>query len=114
MATRFYIPHELVKDIMQHVRHAEISTLGSFIQTHSDEDTVVESLGSRLRCGRRSVFVSEAEMNGIWKWSIAHTKFRGRGPGADEHYVGADVILEFRFLSSRSMFTTVHFFSAKW
>ena len=94
MATRVYIPLEVVGDIKDWVRQAELAAIADFPQTSRDEDAIVESFGTRLRCRSRVVEVSsEQELPGAWKWSMSHTRF-GSGRGAEEKYVGADVIIE--------------------
>jgi hypothetical protein len=95
VATRFYIPIEVVRDIQQWTRRAELAAIADFPQTFADEDAIVESFGTRLRCRKRLVEVAgQQELPGPWKWSISHTRFRGRGRGAAEKHIGADIIVE--------------------
>lgn len=97
MATDLHLPQEVSSAIGQRIRQAELASIADFPQTSKDEDTIVESFGSKLRCRQRVVDVSSSnvyERQGQWKWSISHTRFRGRGRGALEKHVGADVIIE--------------------
>jgi hypothetical protein len=97
MATDLNLPREVTSAIAKRIRDAELASIADFPQTSKDEDSIVESFGSRLRCRQRIVEVSSSnvyERQGQWKWSISHTRFRGRGHGALEKTVGADVIIE--------------------
>jgi DnaJ-domain-containing protein 1 len=97
MATDLHLPREVASAIGDRIRHAELASIADFPQTSKDEDSIVESFGSRVRCRQRTVEVSTSnvyERRGEWKWSISHTRFRGRGRGALEKRVGADVIIE--------------------
>jgi hypothetical protein len=94
VATQLFIPVEVVHDIRNWTRRAELAAIADFPQTSTDEDAIVESFGTRLRCRTRVVDVTDAEVPGPWKWSISHTRFRGRGRDATERHVGADVIIE--------------------
>ena len=96
MATDLFIPMEVAKAIGKWIRHAEITAIADFPQTSKDEDTIVESFGSRIRCREKAVEVGSnvQERPGTWRWSISHTRFRGRGPGALEKKIGADVIVQ--------------------
>ena len=101
MATQFFIPQEVVQNIHDWVRKAELRTIADFPQTSADEDAVVESLGTRLRCQTRLVQVALGqEIPGLWRWSISHTRFGSKGRGAEEKIVGADVIVELDIRSS--------------
>ena len=97
MATDLHLPQEVTSAVGKRIREAELASIADFPQTSKDEDTIVESFGSKLRCRQRVVEVSSSniyERRGQWKWSISHTRFRGRGPGAVEKKIGADVIIE--------------------
>src|SRR5947209_5931804 len=97
MATDLHLPQEVTSAIGQRIRQAELASIADFPQTSKDEDSIMESFGTRLRCRQRIVEVSSSnvyERQGQWKWSITHTRFRGRGPGAPEKKIGADVIIE--------------------
>ena len=100
MAYRFPIPDEVIRDIRNWTRHAELAAIADFPQTSADEDAIVESFGARLRCRVKEVHVAgQSDLPGLWKWSIAHTRFRGRGRGAVEKHIGADVIIELELRS---------------
>jgi DnaJ-domain-containing protein 1 len=97
MATDLHLPQEVTSAIGQRIRQAELASIADFPETSKDEDSIMESFGTRLRCRQRIVEVSSSnvyERQGQWKWSISHTRFRGRGRGAPEKKIGADVIIE--------------------
>jgi hypothetical protein len=94
MATQLYIPDEVIRDIQNWARQAELAAIADYPQTSKDEDAIVESLGTRLRCRTRVVDVTVEQVNGRWRWSISHTRFGGRGRGAAEKQIGSDVIIQ--------------------
>jgi len=97
MAINLNLPVEVASAIGDRVRAAEIAAIADFPQTSKDEDSIVESFGTRLRCRQRFVDVSSSnvyERGGQWRWSISHKRFRGRGRGAMEKHIGADVIIQ--------------------
>jgi hypothetical protein len=93
MASAFFIPSEVVRDIYDWIRTAELAAISDFPQTSADEDTLVESFGTRLRCKKRVTVVSfNQEIPGPWKWSMGFTRFSGRG--VEEKHIGSDAIVE--------------------
>ena len=61
MATQFFIPVEVIRDIHNWIRRAELAAITDYPQTSADEDSIVESLGTRLRCRKRIVNVATQE-----------------------------------------------------
>jgi len=57
--------------------------------------------------------VSEAQISGEWQWSINYYKFRGRGAGAPEKYLGADGIFELKLASGTRIDSKALLFQAK-
>lgn len=51
-------------------------------------------LFGQLASGQRFLDIDDDVLSQRWVWSVNYTKFRGRGGGATEKYVGADGIVE--------------------
>lgn len=98
MATDLSIPIEVARDIQDSMLRAELAAIADFPQTSKDEDSIVESFGTHLRCRNRVVEVgsNRRELTGAWTWSISHSRIRGRGPGAPEKKIGADLVVELK------------------
>ncbi len=92
-----YIPQVVLDDIIKRVGEGVAETLENYESAEEDEDTITGDLGAMIRTRRRKVLVEKDEIPGIWTWSLTYTKFRGRGPGATERYLGADGIFEMKF-----------------
>ena len=91
---RLYIPAEVREDIAIRIKEGVAETLAEFDSGEEDEDVFTGHLGARLTTRDRKLYVPDAEVPGVWTWSIRYRKFRGRGKGATEKVVGADGILE--------------------
>jgi len=90
MPSPLYIPEPVRTAITSHIDAAIKKAISGYLSGNEDEDTLTGQLGASLRIGNQVV-----DSNG-WAWSIDYRKFRGRGPGATEKYVGADGIFEIR------------------
>jgi len=88
MPSPLYIPEPVRAAIVSHIDAAVGRAIGGYLSGNEDEDTLTGQLGANLRTGRHVV-----NANG-WTWSVEYTKFRGRGSGATEKFVGADGIFE--------------------
>jgi hypothetical protein len=99
MLRRLYIPRAVMQSIAQHLDQSIERAVADFWSANEDEDTLTGDLGACLRTGTHSVEVTRnqnEEIYGLWKWSMDYAKFRGRGKGATESYLGADGIFELR------------------
>jgi len=94
MPQRLYIPRQVLNSISEHINSAVELAVQGFWSANEDEDTLTGHLGACLRTRTHTVQVSDDEVNGPWKWSMDYAKFRGRGKGATERYLGADGIFE--------------------
>lgn len=94
MAKRLHIPIEVLNSVSEHIQSAVDSAVEGFWSANEDEDTVTGHLGACLKTQVHTVDVREEQIPGPWKWSIDYTKFRGRGKGATESFIGADGIFE--------------------
>jgi hypothetical protein len=92
----FYIPDEVQEAIRAHLRDAVAAARDEFFSSSEDEDSLTGHLGALLMTrGTQAVYAeTNAEIPGVWRWRITYNKFRGRGPGATERFVGADGIIE--------------------
>jgi len=96
MPRRLYIPHQVKESISNHLHLAVAKAVDGYISACEDEDTMTGHLGALLRVKNKRVTVpSEGqEIWGVWTWSLDYYKFRGRGKGATEAYLGADGLFE--------------------
>ena len=113
MRRRIYIPEEVKQSIREHISTAIKSALEGYSSAVEDEDTMTGHLCSKLQVGTRRVLVSEAQISGKWQWSINYYKFRGRGAGAPEKYLGADGIFELKLTSGARIDSKSLLFQAK-
>src|SRR3569623_166050 len=113
MPASLYIPKEVLKSIKDHIEESIPKALQGFISANEDEDTMTGQFGARLRTGSHTVEVEQSEISGKWRWSIDYTKFRGRGKGATESFIGADGIIELLLESSGEKRTKSLLFQAK-
>jgi hypothetical protein len=92
---RLFIPEEVKDSISTHLYTSTARAVEGYMSGNEDEDTLTGDLGATLRIGTQRVQVPPTrEVGGTWTWSITYYKFRGRGKGATENYLGADGILE--------------------
>ncbi|MEL7339492.1 MAG: hypothetical protein AAGM67_03325 [Bacteroidota bacterium] len=89
-----YIPPELQAVIKSHISEAISEAVETYLSASEDEDALTGHLGAKLQTPMRSYIVHDPEGSGLWKWKLDYYKFRGRGRGATESYVGADGIFE--------------------
>lgn len=113
MRRRIYMPEEVKQSIREHFATAIKSALEGYSSAVEDEDTMTGHLCAKLRVGMRRVMVSEAQISGEWRWSINYYKFRGRGVGAMEKYLGADGIFELKLTSGARIDSKSLLFQAK-
>lgn len=92
MRRQLNIPLLVKQAIEAHVRKRMAEVEERFHSAAEDEDTFTGHLGALLGTSERQVLVDGQP----WYWSIEYTKFRGRGKGATESYIGADGIFEIR------------------
>src|SRR5262249_25170545 len=88
---RNVIPRPVLARIADHLRAGCRRGEQGWEFAHDEEDTITGDLCSSLRVGWRRV---SGVSDGYWRWRCTYTKFRGRGPGAEEHIIGADGIVQ--------------------
>ena len=94
MKEHIFIPNEVVKSISSHLKRKVARSIDGYLSGIEDEDALTGALGENLRIENRKVKVSSPEIGGVWTWGISYHKFRGKGPKANENFVGADGIFE--------------------
>lgn len=94
MARTLFIPEEVKDSISRHLYTGSAKAVEGYVSANEDEDTLTGDLGACLRIGTQKVEVKNVEIGGTWTWSLTYYKFRGRGKGASESFIGADGILE--------------------
>jgi hypothetical protein len=92
MRQRLHIPPKVRNAIETHVRKRFDEVHERYWSAAEDEDTFTGHLGALLGCSERRTDVGGQ----AWRWRIEYSKFRGRGPGASERFLGADGIFEIR------------------
>lgn len=92
MRIQTYLPEEVRSSILLHVNSAVKAAVEAHESAQEEEDALTGQLGAFLRT-RRPI---EVVVGGrTWVWAINYHKFRGRGPKATEHIIGADGLIEF-------------------
>ncbi len=96
MRRRLFIPQQVKESISNHLRLAVAKAVDGYVSACEDEDTMTGHLGALLRIKNKRVTVppERQEIWGVWTWSLDYYKFRGRGKGATETYLGADGLFE--------------------
>lgn len=98
MPRRLYIPFKVKEDISNHLHLTIAKAVDGYVSACEDEDAMTGHLGGLLRIKNKKVVVpprQQEEIWGVWTWSLDYYKFRGRGKGATETYLGADGLFEF-------------------
>jgi len=113
MPRPLYIPPEVKKAIVSHLRDAVPRAVQGFYSASADEDTLTGHLGALLKAGPRIVRVYNNERPRSWTWSIDYAKFVGGGRDASEHIIGADGIFELRIRTDQTIERKSLLFQAK-
>ncbi|MCP4675028.1 MAG: J domain-containing protein [Deltaproteobacteria bacterium] len=113
MAGRIYLPREVQDSIRAHIGSAVGLAIDGYYSAEDDEDTLTGHLGAKLQIRNQKVDVPQAELPGVWTWSIDYVKFRGRGGNAAETYLGADGLFEIKVRGGRRVDQKSILFQAK-
>ena len=113
MRRRLYLPDEVRAEIQEHIRVRIEDASLSIASAVEDEDSMTGHLGAKLQIGWQSVDVLRGEIPGTWRWAVDYKKFRGRGKGATERFLGADGIFELKLDSGYRTDTKTLLFQAK-
>lgn len=105
-----HIPDLVRESIRRHIRRAVKAAVDAHESGHENEDTLTGHLGFALRTGRQR----RVQVNGqTWSWAIYYHKFRGLGPKATEHLIGADGLVVFSIDAVEQHGTKTALFQAK-
>jgi hypothetical protein len=84
------LPASVIESIQKSYIQGVTQAVKGYRFAQEDEDTVTGALGQALFSDDQAVIVNGA----VYVWRTTYQKFRGRGPNASEHIIGADGIFQ--------------------
>src|SRR5580704_5297994 len=88
---RDLLPEPVFDSISRYLQRAGKNASQGWESNNEEEDSLTGDLGHSLNTGHK-VFINVKGQ--YWRWCVRYKKFRGRGPAAFEHRMGADGIIQ--------------------